>query len=143
MLGVFPPAAFFLRFLVESKAEAWLFGVTLIVNIIAAVVGYFTGKAVGRIINNVETGSWWSQILLTPVIGLVWGIITGMASGVILFIVGAVFGGVIGGLVGAVALPAFYFLHKLTGEHEAMRLDRFLPLALGVALVVSGIIFRL
>lgn len=143
ILGIFPPAAFFLRFLLGSKSETWLAGAGLIVIIVAAIVGYFTGKAVGRVLENVESGSWWSQLLLVPVVGLVWGIITGMASGVIIFIVGALFGGVIGGLVGAAALPAFYLLQKLLIDGNSARADRILPLGLGVALVISGIIFRL
>jgi hypothetical protein len=143
MLGIFPPAAMFIRFAVENRLDGWVFGVMFIINLVSAVVGFFSGKVVARMVRLVENSSWSAMILLLPLIGLIWGIVTGAAGGVIVFFFGAFFGAVLGGIVGAAALPFFTIFHRLLKKGESIELKHFLPVAFGVTFIICGYILGL
>ncbi len=143
LLGIFPPAAMFIRFAVENRLDGWVFGVMLIINLISAVVGFFSGKVVAKMVRLIENSGWTSMILLLPLIGLIWGIITGAAGGVIVFFFGAFFGAVLGGIVGSIALPFFTIFHRLLKKGESIELKHFLPVAFGVTFVICGYILGL
>lgn len=143
ILGIFPPAAFFIRFWIETQnAEPWIFGLFAIVNLLAAVIGYFSGKVVAKIMQTLEKMSWPAMIALLPVAGLVWGTVTGAGAGVVVLGIGALFGGVIGGLVGAAALPAFAIPHRLVKKGEFIERSQFLAYATGVTMIICAIIAR-
>ncbi len=147
MLGTFPPMAFFLKFITDAgsfnRDEYWLIGVFLIVNLISAVVGFFSGKFIGKTVKELEKLSWTKMILIAPFIGLVWGIIAGGAGGVIIFLIGAIFGAWLGGMVGAAALPAFVTLHRLMKKGELIEQKHFFPIAFGVTFTICSFILGL
>jgi len=143
LLGIFPPAAIFIRFAVENRLDGWVFGVMFIINLISAVVGFFSGKAVAKMVRLVENSSWAAMLLLMPLIGLIWGIVTGAAGGVIVFFFGAFFGAILGGLVGSIALPFFTIFHRLLKKGESIELKHFLPVAFGVTFIICGYILGL
>lgn len=140
MLGAFPPAAMFLRVAMDGKPEGWIFGVMFIINLISAVVGFFSGKLVAKAIRSFEQMNWLPMVLALPFLGLLWGAVTGAAGGVIVFVVGAFFGAILGGIVGSATLPAFTILHRLMKKGESIELKHFLPLALGITFVICGFI---
>jgi hypothetical protein len=143
LLGIFPPAAMFIKFAVDMRLDGWVFGVMLIINIIAAIVGFFSGKVVGRIVRHLENQSWSAMILALPIIGLLWGAVAGAAGGIVIFIFGAFFGAILGGLVGAAGLPLFTILHRLMKKGEAIEQKHFLPIAFGVTLIICSFILGL
>lgn len=144
MLGTFPPAAIFIKFLVESPnfrmENIWVLGVVFIINIITATVGFFSGKLIGKMVRDVETYSWWLMLLLLPLIGMFWGVLAGGAGGVIVFLFGALFGGMFGAMVGGAALPIFAVLHRLLKKGEAIEFKYFMPLAFGVTFTICAFI---
>ncbi|MEZ5347132.1 MAG: hypothetical protein R2681_16415 [Pyrinomonadaceae bacterium] len=147
LLGIFPPAAVFLKMLMDigvMKGESvWLIAIMVLVNAVAATVGYFSGKLVGKIVSNLEKYPWSVMLLLMPFVGLVWGMATGGTAGVFIFILGAFFGAAIGGAVGAAALPAFVVFHRLLKKGDKIEERILLPLAFGVSLVISAFILGL
>lgn len=143
LLGLFPPSAMFLKFALEGRVEGWVFGIMLIVNLISATVGFFSGKVVAKGIRAVEQLSWSKMLLALPFLGLLWGIVSGAAGGIIVFIFGAVFGGILGGIVGSVALPLFTIFHRLMKKGENIELKHFLPIAFGATFVICGFILGL
>ncbi len=147
ILGAFSPAAIFGRFLIDSSGlrseDIWILGVIAIVNILSAVVGFFSGKLVGKMVREVENYSWGIMLLILPFIGVLWGIITGGASGIIILIVGAFFGAILGAMVGSVALPAFALLHRLLKKGEVIDRKLFLPMAFGITFIICGFILGL
>jgi len=143
LLGAFPPAAMFIRVAVDGKLDGWVFGVMFIINLISAVVGFFSGKLVGKAIRALEKMNWLSMILLLPFLGLLWGMASGGAGGIIVFVFGAIFGAILGGIVGGVALPVFTIFHRLLKKGESIELKHFLPVAFGVTFIICGFIFGL
>ncbi len=147
IIGTFLPAAMFTRFLIDSRGlrseDVWILGILAIVNIISAVVGFLSGKLIGKIVREVETYSWWNMLLLLPFIGAFWGIITGGAGGIIIVIIGAFFGALLGGMVGSVALPAFTIFHRLLKKGDMIDRKHFLPLAFGITFIICGFILGL
>lgn len=143
MIGLIPPLAVLLKIMFESpdngdKAAVLIFG--LVVTIITTIVGYFSGKKVGKIVTKLENLSWSSMILLTPLIGLLWGFITGSAGGIVVFLIGALFGGIIGGTVGFVVLPLFTIFHRWLKKGEFIENKHFLPLAFGIIFSICAFI---
>jgi hypothetical protein len=114
-----------------------------VVNLLAAVVGYFSGRFVGDAMKTVESLSWPAMLAFLPLFGAAWGIVTGGAAGVVVLGVGALVGGILGGAVGAVALPVFGSLHRLFKQGEVIERDRFFPLAFGVTLTICAAILRI
>lgn len=147
MLGTLTPAAIFAKFFIEDGAingsDLWIVGVMAIINLIAAVVGFFSGKLIGKITRELEKASWSLMLMTVPLIGVLWGIITGGASGVIIFVIGAFFGAYFGALVGAAALPVFAVFHRLLKKGDLMARNQFLPVAFGITLVISALILGL
>lgn len=147
LLGVFPPAAIFTRVLVDAgnlrERGFWILGVLAIINLITAVVGYFSGKLIGMMIGELEKTSWTKMLLALPFIGILWGILAGGAGGVIVFIFGAVFGAMLGAAVGSVAVPVFTIFHRLLKRGDAIEQKHFLPFAFGVAFIISAFILGL
>src|SRR5215204_838160 len=140
LLGAFPPVAMFIRFAIDGRVDGWVFGVMFIINLISAVVGFFSGKVVAKIIRFVENSSWSAMLLTLPLIGLLWGALTGAAGGVIVFVFGAFFGAVLGGIVGSIALPFFTVFHRWLKKGESIELKHFLPVAFGVTFIICGYI---
>jgi hypothetical protein len=144
MLGTFPPLAFFLRCLFETAVFAvWIVGIFLIITLITAVVGFFSGQFLAKVIRQAENFSWSGMILILPFIGLLWGIIVGGAGGAIVFIFGAIFGGVIGGIIGFIALPLFTIFHRLLKKGEMIENKHFFPVSFGVVFAISAFILGL
>jgi hypothetical protein len=143
LLGAFPPAALFIRMAIDARLEGWVFGVMFIINLISAVVGFFSGKVVGKLVRSAEQLNWLPMTLVLPLIGLLWGMVTGAAGGVIVFIIGAFFGALVGGTVGAAAVPVFTVFHRLVKRGESIELKHFLPLAFGVTFIICGFILGL
>ncbi|MGI8669996.1 MAG: hypothetical protein ACR2J3_09165 [Aridibacter sp.] len=144
LLGTFPPAAFFAKFLFESgnpgNIEFWIVVLLLVVNVVTAAAGYFTGKLIGKITFELEKLSWQWMLLALPFLGLLWGIMSGGAGGFFLFVFGAIFGAMLGGLVGSVALPIFTIFHRLLKRGDKIENKHFLPLAFGISLIISAFI---
>ena len=144
LLGTFPPAAFFTKFAIDSRIalgeEAWIFGVLFIVNLISAVVGYFSGKLIAKSVREVEKYSWRAMFLVLPFIGMFWGMLAGGAGGAIVLIFGAFFGAILGALVGGIALPTFTTFHRLLKRGDAIELQHFLPLAFGITFAICSFI---
>ncbi len=144
LLGTFPPAAFFTKFAIDSRIalgeEAWIFGILFIVNLISAVVGYFSGKLIAKSVREVEKYSWWAMFLVLPFVGMFWGMMAGGAGGAIIFIFGAFFGAILGALVGGIALPTFTVFHRLLKRGDAIELQHFLPLAFGITFAICSFI---
>jgi hypothetical protein len=147
MLGTFPPAAIFMRYIVESRVlvtdDAWIIAVLLIVNVVTAVVGYFSGKLIGRIVSSVETLGWSGMILLLPFIGLSgesWP-----AGPAVLSSLSSVRSSepLSAALSGAAALPAFTVFHRLLQRGDQIEAKHFYPLALGVTLSICSFILGL
>lgn len=146
MLGTFPPAAIFIRALADSSFrpdQLWILGILLIINLVSAVVGFFSGKWIGSLMNGLETKSWTKMMLLTPLLGILWGIIAGGAGGFIFFVIGAVFGAIIGGIVGGAALPAFVILHRALKRGDLIEARHFLPIACGITLSICAFVIGL
>lgn len=144
LLGTFPPAAIFIKLFIEGFIprgnEIWLIPVMVLVNSIAALKGYVSGKLMGKIILKFERYSWFSMLFILPFLGFSWGLTTGCIAGLFLFVVGALFGGVIGGIVGSFALPAFTTLHRLLKRDDKIDRKDFVPIALGITFVISAFI---
>lgn len=144
LLGAFPPAAIFSKWIIESgKVGGDEIGILLllaVVNIVSAITGYFTGKLVGKVVLQLENVSWHRMILALPLVGLLWGIISGGAGGIFIFIIGAIFGAMIGGLVGSLALPAFTIFHRLFKRGDKLEMNLFLPMAFGITFIISALI---
>ena len=147
LLGIFPPAAMFTRFLISEgnfrSDEFWIIGVMAIINLISAVVGYFSGKFIGKIVADLEKMSWTKMLFILPFIGIVWGILAGGAGGIIVFGIGAIFGASLGAMVGSVALPLFTVFHRLLKKGDVIEGKQFLPLAFGVAVLICAFILGL
>jgi len=144
LLGTFPPLAISVRFLLNNgnihSEDLWIFGVVAVVSLISAMVGYFSGKLVGRIVGELEKLSWLKMFLALPFIGILWGSFAGGAGGVIIFIFGAIFGAIIGGTVGNFALPVFTIFHRWLKKDGRIDRRHFLPLAFGITFIISAFI---
>ena len=146
LLGTFPPAAFFARYLLDAKIrpdELWIIGLMAVVVLLSATVGYQSGKVVAKAQRSLENESYSLMFLLTPLIGAAWGIAAGGAGGLVIFGIGAIFGAMLGGAVGAVALPLFALFHRWMKSGEMIERKHFLPLAFGVTFVLSAFILGL
>ncbi len=145
LLGLLPPAAIFAKFITESgglqnNEDFWVIFLLVLVNITSAVVGFYSGKIIGKLVLALEHQTWHRMLLFLPFLGFLWGVISGGIGGVFLFIIGAVFGGMIGGVVGAVALPVFTIFHRLLKSGDKIESKLFMPLAFGIVLIISTLI---
>lgn len=147
LLGTFPPAAIFTKAFIENGSfradEFWIFGVLAVVNLISAVVGFFSGKLIGKMVRETEKISWLKMLLLLPFIGMLWGIMAGGAGGIVIFIIGAIFGASLGAMVGSVAVPTFSIFHRLLKKGDLIERNQFLPVAFGVVFTICAFILGL
>lgn len=146
MLGIFSPATIFTRFFMESDfrgEDSWILGVLALVNLITAVTGYFSGKLIAKLVTKAENYSWWTMLLLLPLIGIVWGTMSGGAGGIIILIFGAIFGALFGAIVGSIALPLFTIFHRILKKGELIEFKHFLPLSLGITFTICAFILGL
>lgn len=147
MLGIFPPAAFFTRILLNARdfrfEDSWIFGLIAVVTLLTSIVGFFSGKYIGKIVREIEDYPWWSMILLLPFVGALWGIVAGGAGGAVILLFGAFFGAAIGGAVGAAALPVFAVFHRLLKIGDAIEFKHFLPAASAVVFSICAFILGL
>ena len=114
-----------------------------VINLISAVVGYFSGKFIGKTVGELEKASWMKMLFVLPFIGIVWGILAGGAGGIIVFIVGALFGASLGAMVGSVALPIFTIFHRLLKKGDVIDGKLFFPIAFGITLIICAFILGL
>ena len=147
LLGALPPAAFFTRFMLDTKGfrgeDAWLIGVFAIVNVVSAVVGYFSGRLIAKMVKNLEKTSWTTMILALPFVGIIWGMMSGGAGGAVILLFGAIFGAILGGMVGSFALPVFTIFHRLLKKGDQIERKHFLPLAFGITFIISAFMLGL
>lgn len=149
MLGLFPPFALFSRFVFENfknsprSDDFWIVPLLLFVNFVCMVVGYFSGKLIGRIVAELEKSSWTAMLLLMPFVGILWGVITGAAGGIFIFVFGAFFGAAFASLVGAAALPAFTVFHRSLKKGDSIEEKHFFPIALGISCIITALILGL
>lgn len=147
LLGTFPPAAFFAKLIldtgVNNNNETWIIALMVLVNVVSAIVGYASGKLVGKAVLELEKYSWATMLLVLPFLGILWGVVSGGIGGIFLFVIGAVFGGVLGGMVGSVALPALTIFHRIFKRGDEIEGNQFMPIAFGVTLVISAFILGL
>ena len=143
LLGVFPPAAIFSKFVTFGSADGAAVVLLFFVNLICAVTGYFAGKLVGKIISNIERRSWHFMLFALPFVGALWGILTGGAGGILIFVIGAFFGSIIAATVGSIAFPAFAIFHRVLKRGDMIERNQFLTLAFGITAVVSAVLFGL
>jgi hypothetical protein len=142
LLGIFPPAALFTRLFIDARIfqgeDFWILGVVAIVNLISALAGYLSGKFIGKIVSELERSSWSKMLATLPFVGIFWGVIAGGAGGIIILGVGAFFGAFVGSLVGGAALPVFSIFHRLLKRGDKIETKHFLPLAFGIAFIISA-----
>ncbi len=147
ILGAFGPFAITLKIFLSdpnpSAADFWLLCVMTVANVVTSVAGYFTGRAVGHIVDNIKATRWSSFLTLTVLTGFAWGSIAGGLGGVFIFVIGGLFGAVIGGLAGAVALPAFATGYRLLSHGNLIELKHFLPLAFGIVFTFAAFVLGL
>ena len=142
MLGTFPPATFFLLFLLSQseRIETWVIGLLTLVTLATATTGYHSGKIVALLISNISRRSLTFGLLTVPLVGLAWGIVSGAAGGVFIFLIGAFFGALIGGAVGAVALTAFFLIYRKLTIAGMIELKHFLPVAAGITFSICAFV---
>lgn len=147
LLGIFPPAAFFAKIVFADgfvrHEQFWFLGVLAVVNLITAIVGYFSGKFIGRIITKLEESSWTAMLLALPFVGILWGLMAGSAGGAVIFLIGAIFGAAFGAAVGCFALPVFTIFHRWLKKGDVIDQKHFLPLAFGITFIVCAFILGL
>jgi hypothetical protein len=147
MLGIFPPMALFLRFLLDiypRQNEIWVPLIFLLfVNFVCAIVGYFSGRLIGKMVAETEKWSWGAMLLTLPFIGILWGIMAGGAGGIFIYVIGAIFGAIFAAMVAGIALPIFTIFHRWLKKGDVMDRDQFLPIALGITIIISAFIFGL
>lgn len=145
MLGLFPPCAIFSKFLFQKSGnpEPGLIILLVLVNIVCAVAGYFSGKLIGKGLASVEKLSWHKMLLAVPMLGILWGIMTGAAGGIFIFVIGAAFGALIASIVGGIALPAFAIFHRWLKRGDVIEEKHFFPIALGITSIITAFILGL
>jgi len=144
MLGSLPPATIFLLYAKNSQhIEPWAVLLLCWVTIVTSAAGYSSGSVAGKAARRVGKLSRSARALVLPIIGFMWGYVCGAAGGVFIFVIGAFFGAIIGGAVGAVAMTAFYPLHKLVSSSGTIELKHLLPIATGVTLTICALIVQL
>lgn len=144
MLGTLPPAAIFSRILFStnsfSREDMWILGILVLVNLVSAITGYFSGKLVGKMAREAERSSWIKMLIALPLIGIIWGMVSGGAGGMIFFIFGGFFGAFFGAMVGVVALPLFGIAHRSLKKGDLIARNQFLPIAFGITLTICALI---
>jgi len=148
MLGSVPLFTVILRILFERTSTfsgddvGWLILAMLMTNA-ASITGYYTGRSVGPIVLKVELFRWSTMLPLLPLIGFLWGAVAGAGGGLVAFGFGAIPGFLIGGFVGALAVPVFIIVHRLIRSGDSIELKHFLPLSIGIVLILCAFILSI
>lgn len=145
MLGTFPPAAFFVPFLIaKGKPEnlPLVFVILFLANATTALVGFKFGRATAKMVESAAKIPLIPRIPLIVLIGTLWGVAAGGLGGAFIFVIGAFFGAAIGGVVGAIALSAFMVPYSLVKRDGTIGLSHFLPMSAGITLVICSFILR-
>jgi hypothetical protein len=147
MLGTFPPAAIFVRLfqygLVNVKTDGLLFVLSLLMNIVCAVVGLAMGSALSGSMNLLTRTSWKKTLLLSPWVGALWGAVAGGAGGLVFFGFGAVVGILCAIPLGMVAFLLSAVLHRLLARGGMIDARHFWPLACGITLTIAALVLSL
>ena len=144
MLGSLPPATIFLLYARNAfHVEPWAVLLLCWVTIVTSAAGYSSGNMAGKAARRIGRLSRSARALVLPIIGFMWGYVCGAAGGVFVFVIGAFVGAIIGGVVGAVAMTAFYPLHKLVSTAGTIEQKHLLPIATGVTLTICALIVQL
>ncbi len=142
-LGLFPPAAIFSRFLMNTRlndTELIYVAFCLAMNVACCAIGRKFGGFLGRKAGDPRSRPWFEFALCPVFMALLWGIVTGGLGGAIFFGVGAIFGALIAVPIALAAFPAFAVLHRLL-SHGGMIEERHVwPLAFGVPLTIAAMI---
>lgn len=144
LLGAFPPAALFLKFILLSRTiEPGIVILLLFVNLVCAAAGFAAGRIIGNIIRELEKHSWHLMLVTLPFIGALWGIVTGAAGGIFIFVIGAIFGAITAAIVGGIAFPIFTIFHRLLKKGDVIERNQMLPVAFGITFIISAYILGL
>lgn len=147
LLGLFPPAAIFIKMfgygLGGNESSPLLFIVCLLMNFTCAGVGYAMGGTLSRAVESVERESWTIMMLLLPLIGAGWGAVTGAGGGLIFVGIGAIFGAIFAIPIGAFAFTLFATLHRMLARGGMIDARHFWPLASGATLVAAALVLGL
>lgn len=134
-LGLFGPLTLLLKLFMLDGASpvaivAAIFGSCVI--LVTSITGYFSGKAVGRLVRKTEEVPLPLMIFVALMIGLYWGVFTGAVGGILILVYGAIWGGLVGGLAGMLAVPPFILLHRYlkTGDH--IERGKLVPMTFGI-----------
>ena len=155
LLGTFLTAVFFLE-ISPPHISAGQITVLLLINTIPALIGYLSGKIVGKWVSHLEKSPWRTMMAVMPFLGLLWGslsvgtfmFLVGIAVCILgnltfsdpAFITGVIYSAITGGTVGTVVLPVFAVFHRLLKRGDKMDRKNFLPIAFGITFVVSAFI---
>jgi hypothetical protein len=144
MLGLFPPAAIFIKMfsygVAGHSASAVLFILCLLMNLTCAVAGYWMGKALSRAVENAEKRRLSVMMLRLALIGIAWGAVTGFAGGLAFIGIGALFGPIFAMPVGALSFTLFAPLHRALARGGMIDARHFWPLASGATLFAAALI---
>ena len=152
LLGALPPAAIFARLfgyglgggsLAINPAEGVIFFLCAIMNVVCCLMGYGMGSVVGRYAPKLERNSWIRMLLLLPLLGAAWGAVTGLTGGFIFFGIGALFGAAFGIPVGLFGFLMFAVVHRTLERGGMIDKRHFVPLACGLAMIITVLISRL
>ena len=146
-LGAFGPFSIGFNWILSSGApnsDELIFPILfLLANITTAVVGYFTGMVVGKMVAATHKFRVLSAIPLLFLIGLIWGGVSGFVGGLFLLLIGSVVGAFIGAAFGGIATVIFGILHRYLQVAGSIELRHFLPLAFGTTFILCAFILGL
>ncbi len=129
-----PTGAILVRlFVVDSSPNPAVLLLAALAIAVTGAVGFLTGGAVARSLDNILASGFLRSILFIPILGAAWGIVAGAAGGLFLFVVGSIVGAIIGGAVAAAVLPLFAAFHCLIADEGQVSVKRFLPIAAGLS----------
>src|SRR5436190_17082521 len=77
LLGISPPAALFIKFLIAGSVPWWFAGFFIIANCLTAIAGYYSGVLVGTIVRLAEEKDWITMIFFLFFMGSAWGAFCG------------------------------------------------------------------
>jgi hypothetical protein len=144
MLGLFPPAAIFIKMfgygLVGLNVSAVLFILCLLMNLTCAAAGYGMGRVLSRAIEKAEKRRLSVMMSLLPLIGIAWGAVTGFAGGLVFLGIGAFFGPIFAMPVGALAFTLFAPLHRALARGGMIDARHFWPLASGATMFAAALV---
>ncbi len=147
LIGILGPLSIILKILWTSGGfrndDLFFAALFLIANLVTAVVGYFSGKIVGNIVQKVNTKRLSVAIQLYALTGFCWGAVSGFVGGLFLFLFGSIAGALIGAAFGTVATLLFSLFHRLLAVEGVIERRHFLPLSFGTVLFLCSFILGL